>query len=329
MANPYANVDFLGFLALLYQRLKERLMGLPLQPELASDELQLFTLLLIAFSSALLGSLLVLKKMTMLANSLSHTILVGIVIVFYLVPSVEGRDLPLNALLLASLGMAFFTSFLTQFLTASWRLQEDASTGLVFTSLFALGILLVTAFTRSSHIGIEVVMGNVDNLQGEDLQLVFCVALINLALTLLLFKEYKILCFDEAFAKICRLPVGALSYLLMAQVALSAVGAFRAVGVILYLAFITAPALSASLLTHRLKTLMLLAVAFGSVSSLLAVATARHLLTVYGLALSTSGIAVAYLSLLFLLSGAWRFFFGIFSTLPRRILNELPGNFPR
>ena len=81
------------------------------------------------------------------------------------------------------------------------RLQEDASTGLVFTSLFAIGIALVTLLTRSAHLGTEVVMGNVDALQREDCVLVFIVLGLNIVLCTLFFKEYKMTTFDPGLAK--------------------------------------------------------------------------------------------------------------------------------
>src|SRR4029077_18141377 len=104
---------------------------------------------------------------TMLANSLSHTILLGIVIAFLIGSSSEGFHegrLNLTLLFAAALGSGLLTAVVTEILTKSVKLQEDASLGLVFTTFFALGIVLVNLLARNVHIGAEVVMGNVDAL---------------------------------------------------------------------------------------------------------------------------------------------------------------------
>ena len=128
----------------------QRLSAFILQQEqgaLASDELQLLMLLLLAIPSALLGIFISLRKMTMLANSLSHTILLGIVITFLLFHG-EGLLTP-KALLFSSFISALLTAFITESCVKLFRLQNDASIGLVFTALFSLGIILVTLFVKT------------------------------------------------------------------------------------------------------------------------------------------------------------------------------------
>ena len=98
--------------------------------------------------------------------------------------------------------MGLVTVLLTHWLTTSFRLQEDASMGIVFTTLFALGIIAVTALTRSSHLGQEAVMGNVDALQNSDLNLVIWVLGINGILIALFYKEFVITSFDPGLARI-------------------------------------------------------------------------------------------------------------------------------
>ncbi|NGX47266.1 MAG: Manganese transport system membrane protein MntB, partial [Chlamydiae bacterium] len=143
--NPYHGADFFHFFAIFFTRLLT-------WKTLASDEIQFFVLSLIAIASSLIGTLLVLKRMTMLANSLSHTILLGIVIA-YLLLFKAGSGMPMNfqVLFIAALVTGILTTLLTQVLHRVIKLQEDASIGIVFTSLFALGILLVTLYTRNAH----------------------------------------------------------------------------------------------------------------------------------------------------------------------------------
>lgn len=305
--NPYSGETFVGFFVTFFGRLLALVSGQLPVTSLATDEIQVFVLVGVACSTALLGCFLVLRKMTMLANSLSHTILLGIVIAYLVTKggvigaAHEGGYEPINinAMLLASLLTGIATTFLTEFLTKSARLQEDASTGIVFTSLFALGIILVTLATRDAHIGVEVVMGNVDALRFDDLKLIYTVLGFNIVILLLCFKEYTITTFDPSLARALGFSTVFFNYLLMVQVSATAIGAFRAVGVLMVLAFITGPVLTARLMTHSLKTMLLLSAAIGSTASLIGVALARHLLTVYGLALTTGGVVVCVITVIF------------------------------
>lgn len=305
--NPYEGTHFFSFFNQLFLRLWLFISGnLPLT-ELAADEIQILTLTAIAISSSLVGTFLILRKMTMLANSLSHTILLGIVLAFFISMNLrengehEGYEpISINLMLFAALLTGFVTTFLTEFLSKRVRLQEDASIGLVFTSLFALGVVLVTLLTRNMHISTEVVMGNVDALNIEDLKLSCIILLLNLFLTVLCFKEFTITSFDPGLSQALGISPFKYNYLLMAQMSITAIGAFRAVGVLMVLAFITGPFLAARLLLDDLKRVILLSLLFGILASVWGVALSRHLLSVYGLALSTSGIVVCIIVALFL-----------------------------
>lgn len=300
--NPYFDKTFLGFFIQFFIRMKDFVIGNLSFRDLATDEIQVFVLIGVAISSALVGTFLIFRKMTMLANSLSHTILVGIVAAFLITKDglLDHQSINIEAMLLAALVMGLLTAFFTEFLTKSAKLQEDASTGIVFTSLFALGIIAVTMLTRNAHIGIEVVMGNVDALHFDDLKLVYTIVLINALSFIFLFKEFKITTFDPGLARALGFSPLFFNYLLMVQTSGTAIGAFRAVGVLMVLALMTGPSLTARLLTHSLKKLLLLAIALGSVASIVGVALSRHILTVHGLALSTGGLVVCVIVLIYL-----------------------------
>ncbi len=300
--NPYSGQDFFGVIFQLFIRLWAFIKGeLPLN-SLASDEIQIFVLVGIATSSALVGTFLTLRKMTMLANSISHTILVGIVFAFlWVYHGGEHTDtINIHVMLVAALFMGLITAFLTEALTKGARLQEDASTGLVFTSLFAIGVIALTILTRNAHIGTEVIMGNVDALQLQDCELVYTVLGINAALFVLFFKEFKITTFDSGLARTLGISPSIFNYLLMAQVSTTAIGAFRAVGVLMVLAFFTGPPLIAQLLTRNLKKMLFLAISIGIAASIIGVALTRHLLTVYGMTLSTAGIVICTIVILYI-----------------------------
>jgi len=303
--SPYEGQTFFGFFSQLFIRLWHSVSSSDFS--LASDEIQILALVGIAISSALVGSFLVLRKMTMVGNALSHTILLGILITFLMTrESILGEityhkaePMHIQSLLLASLGVGLLTAFLTETLHRKLRLQEDASIGFVFTTLFALGVTLATLLTRNSHIGTEIVMGSVDALQTEDLKLVWVIAAMNLVLTLLFYRGFLITTFDARLAAMLGFSATFFNYLLMAQVSATVVGAFRAVGVLMVLTFLTGPVLAARFLTHNLNRLIILAIVLGSACSVIGVALSRHFLSVYGLSLSTGGIVVCVMTLVF------------------------------
>lgn len=309
--NPYSNQTFFGVLIQLALRLWAFIRGELSLDHLASDEIQIIVLIGIAISSALVGSFLVLRKMTMLANSLSHTILVGIVFAFLWVHYGDhdhtNTAIDTHIMLLAALIMGLITAFLTEFLTKNARLQEDASTGLVFTTLFAIGVIALTALTKNAHIGTEIIMGSVDSLQIEDCELVYIVLAVNIILFLLFFKEFAITSFDAGLARTLGIIPMLFNYLLMAQVSLTAIGAFRAVGVLMVLAFFTGPALTARLITHSLKKIMVLSALIGITASIIGVALTRHILTSYGIPLSTAGVVVCSIVFLYVLAALYTY----------------------
>lgn len=305
LINTYYNLTFWNFIILFFKRLFYLVTGQISIDQLATDEIQIFVLSGVALSCALVGTFLILRRVTMLANSLSHTILIGIVLAYVFSqhgPNAAGKMdglASMQAMILASLIVGFLTAFLTEFLTKVGRIQEDASTGLVFTSLFAIGVILVTLLTRNSHIGIEAVMGNADALSSGDLFWVYVVFGANLFVFLGFFKEYILTTFDSNLALALGISPVFFSYLLMSQVSVTTITAFKSVGVLLVLAFLTGPSLIARLCTHHLKSLLILASFFGVFCVLMGVAITRHVLTVYGIALSTSGVVVCFIAILY------------------------------
>lgn len=309
--NPYSNQTFFGFIIELFVRLWAFVKGEIHLENIASDEVQILVLIGVAASSALVGTFLVLRRMTMLANSLSHTILVGIVIAFLWTYGTSAaaqqhyEPVNIHILMICSMVMGLVTAFLTELLTKGARLQEDASTGIVFTSLFALGVIAVTLLTRSVHIGTEAVMGNVDALKLSDCLMVYLVLAINAVLFLVFFKEFKVTTFDVGLSRSFNISPAFFSYLLMTQVSLTAIGAFRAVGVLMLLAFIAGPPLTARMLTSSLKGMLLWSVVIGVVASVVGVALSRHILTVFGTPLSTSGVVVCVIVLFYVIAAIY------------------------
>jgi manganese/zinc/iron transport system permease protein len=323
MIAPYAGKTFFDSLLLLLSRFWHFIIGDPLS--LASDELQLLVLIGVSASSALIGTFLVLRKMVMLANSLSHTILIGIILSYLLMLSFGGVDgdsmhLTVTIFLLAALLTGILTTFLTQYLSHTFSLYEDASNGFVFSFLFALGVILATLFTRNSHVGTELIMGNVDALHNSDLVLVAIVLAVNCIVTFIFYRLYWVSTFDTVFASTLGVSTTALSYLLMTQVSATTVSGFRAVGVLMVLAFIVVPPLVARMWTHRLWIMLALSVVIGIVSTIIGVLLSRHLLSVYCMSLSTSGLVVTVLFIGFIISLLFSPNKGVISNVIRSII---------
>jgi len=139
--NPYSGKNFVEFLHVLFSRIYLLVSGKLGLENLVSDEIQIGVLVLVAVSAALIGAFLVLKKMTMMANALSHTILLGMVVSYlmirmFIVSSDFLDTIPLSLWIGASFLTGILTTMSIQALIKAFRLSEDASIGLVFTMFF-------------------------------------------------------------------------------------------------------------------------------------------------------------------------------------------------
>ena len=150
-------------------------------------------------------------------------------------------------------------------------------------------------------------MGNVDALHPNDLHLSFYIFVINLIATIALYSWYKITTFDINLAKSFGIRVNLIETVLILQTTLTIMGGFRAVGVILILAMITAPVIIARLFTKRLYSLFFFSIATSVVASFFAVALSRHILSVTKVATSTSALNILFLLLFFIISATLTF----------------------
>ncbi len=198
-----------------------------------------------AAACALLGVFLMLRRLAMLADAISHAILPGIVVAFFLTGSLSSPWL-----MIAASATGVLTVALVEALTRTRRLQEDAAMGLVFPALFSLGIVLITRYAGNVHLDVDAV------LLGE-------------LLIALFFKELKLATFDAGLAASLGLAPGVIHYGLMSLVSVTAVGAFDAVGLVLVVALMVGPAAAAYLLTDRLSLLLITAVLLGALAAAL------------------------------------------------------------
>lgn len=288
--NPYSGASFFDFFQILIQRIGASFLS---QGHLVSDELQLLALLGVAVSGSILGCILYMKKMTMVAGALSHTVLLGIVTSFLILKAAGAvfvSPYALSTLLLGSFIAAGLTLVLTEVLHKKLRVEKGASIGLVFTTLFAISLVLVSIYLKNTHIGLDSIMGNIDGLQKGDLKPIGILAAMNLAFFVLYFRGLMVDAFDPLFGSVIGIRSGVFRFLLMALLAVSATLFFKIVGVFLFLAFLVVPLFLLRRWTHDLKKLVVASALLSSFSALIGVALSRHLLSVYGLPLSSSAI---------------------------------------
>lgn len=230
---------------------------------------------LVGIASSLLGTFLVLKRNSMLSDAISHAIVLGIVLVFLITGDSSSPFYIVGA---ALAGVA--TVALSDGLTRSGRVKNDAAIGLVFPALFALGILLTNLYAREVHIDVHaVLLGEIafawldtvtvgNYLVPRSLLVMGTITLINALFVALLYKELKFATFDEALASAFGFRPALLFYGLLTLLSVTAVGAFDAVGAILLVAFVIVPPATAYLLTDRLLTMILCGVGVAVVSSM-------------------------------------------------------------
>jgi len=218
---------------------------------------------LVAASCGIVGCFLVLRKMAMIGDAISHSVLPGIVIAFLLSGSRDSLFMLLGA---AALGLV--TVFLIQWLHRS-GVQSDASIGVVFTALFAVGVILVSLYTRDIDLDLDCVLygeiayvpWNTIEIGGTDIgpKAVWGIGLALLLIVLIVgafFKQFKLCAFDPALAAAIGIPVALFHYLLMGLVSVSTVASFESVGAILVVGMLVVPPATAYLLTDSLSRMI-------------------------------------------------------------------------
>ncbi len=231
---------------------------------------------MVAASCGFLGCFLILRRMAMLGDAISHAVLPGIVIAFLVSGSRDSLPMLLGA---AALGL--LCTFLIQSLR-SRGVQNDAAISVTFTFLFAVGIILVSLFTRQVDLDLDCVLyGEIayvpwdtltffgTNIGPKALWGVGISFLLSLIVVGLLFKEFKIVSFDPQMAAALGIPVLLIHYLLMGLVSITTVASFESVGAILVVAMLIVPSATAYLLTDRLERMLLISVVVGVLSSIL------------------------------------------------------------
>jgi len=252
----------------------------------AQIEIQLIAAM-VAAACALPGTFLVLRKMAMMSDAISHTVLLGIVVAFFIVHEFGHPLLMIGAALVGIL-----TVTLTELVKKTNLVKEDAAIGIVFPALFSIAVILIGVYARNVHLDTHMVF------QGElaftpfDRFVMFgvdwgprtlinmgIIFVINLLFILLFYKELKLATFDPGLAAAIGFSPTLIHYALMTMVSLTAVGSFDAVGSILVIALMIAPPAAAYLLTDRLSMMLILSILIGILGAVSGYWLARYLNT--------------------------------------------------
>lgn len=239
--------------------------------------------ILAAIACALPGNFLVLRKQALIGDAISHVVLPGIVLAFLVTQALDAW-----AMLLGAGAAALFAVVMIDVIKRVSRIEMGAIMGVVFTTLFALGVLLLEQSSASSvHLDVEhALMGNLESLiwleargwaslldpvalaglPPELPRLALTLALI-IVLLILFWRPLTLSTFDEGYAESLGLPVRAISLGLVMVAALAAVTAFDAVGSIIVIAMFICPAAAARLITDRLRSQIWWSVGFATLSA--------------------------------------------------------------
>jgi len=215
--------------------------------------------MLVGITCGVLGCYVVLRQMALIGDALSHAVLPGVVIAFLVT-----HDTGVLGLLSGALLAGVLTAVLIAVVSRLSRTKEDSSIGIVFTTLFAIGIILISTMPKGVHFDLNCFLfGTPLGVDSSDLLLMAIVCPTVLGTIMLLYHPLRASSFDPTVAAAMGIPVVLLHYLLMGMLSATVVAGLKTTGVILVVSLMITPASAAYLLTNRLGTMMLLAGIFG------------------------------------------------------------------
>lgn len=222
---------------------------------------------IVAIVAGVVGCLVVLKRMAFLGDALSHAMIAGVAGGYLVMKLLFGAEAHAPGMLLGSLIAAIATVALISFVSRISRVKEDTAIGIMYTGIFALGVVAVSIFRHYIHIDLmHFIMGDILGVADSDLWVSAFVAAIVLSILIFFFRHFQLATFDPVMAASIGLPVLLIDYVLTTCVSLVVVSAVSMVGVILVVGLLITPAATAYLLSDRLDRMMWLAALFGVTS---------------------------------------------------------------
>lgn len=236
----------------------------------------LYVLMVTSMACAIIGSFLVLRKLSMVSDAISHSVLLGIVLAYFIT-----KDITSPFLLVGAALFGVFTVFAIEMLSSTGLVKNDDAVGIIFPLFFAIAVILITKYARNVHLDTDIVlMGEVImapinrmNILGFSLPKAFVemsfIFILNLLFVVIFFKELKVTTFDKEFATIAGFSATILFYTLMTLSSLTAVAAFEAVGAILVVSFLITPPATAYMISKDLKKMLVISLIISIINSII------------------------------------------------------------
>jgi len=218
----------------------------------------LFTSVVVGILSGVIGSFIILRGMALMGDAISHAILPGVAISYML-----GINYFYGAVV-----MGIITSIGVGFLSQNTKLKGDTSIGIVFSSFFALGVMLLMKAQTAVDLT-QILFGNVLTVRDQDMWLTFGIGIFVLLCVYVFYKEFLITSFDPVIAKAYGMNTNLIHYLMMILLTLVTVASLQTVGVILVVAMLITPAATAYLLTTKMNRMIALSALIGSASAII------------------------------------------------------------
>lgn len=232
---------------------------------------------LVATACGLIGNYLILRRMALVGDAISHSVLPGIAIAFLLAKSRQSWVMFLGALV-----AGIVTTLLIEFIHRRTRVKQDSAIGIVFSTLFAVGVILISMFASQIDLDADCVLyGEIAfvpldpmvtiagvEIAPEPVVIMGAVTVVVAGLILLFYKELLVSSFDSGLAASLGIKPVVMHYSLMCALSVVVVSAFQSVGAIIVIAMLILPGATAYLLTHRLPTMMLLSVVHAALSAI-------------------------------------------------------------
>ncbi|HQU08478.1 MAG: hypothetical protein B7X06_01120 [Verrucomicrobia bacterium 21-51-4] len=240
---------------------------------------------LVAAACGLVGNFLILRRMALIGDAMSHGLLPGLVVAFLVFQTRSSL-----AMLVGAIVAGLVTTGLIEIIEKQARVKADAALGVVFTSLFAFGVVLISLF--ADHVDLDadcVLYGELAFVPLAQSVSIFglaipkpivqlgCVCVVSSIVVWGLYKELVVVCFDKGYARALGLPVSTIHYTLMLLVSLALVASFEAVGVILVIAMLVFPGATAGLVSTRLPRILAITVLLAALYAILGLHLALYL----------------------------------------------------
>lgn len=223
----------------------------------------LLAALMVGAVCATVGTYVVLRGMAFFGDALAHAILPGVAIGYLVGGGARGPLFwwGLLAAVVSAVGIGTISK--------KAKINEDTAIGIVFASMFALGIALISSVRNYTVDLAHFLFGDVLGVSNQDLLLIAVFSGLIVLTVLIFYKEFLVLSFDPLLAETLRLPARTLEYLLLVLIAVTIIVSLQTVGVALMVAMLVTPSASAFLLTRRLPYMMLLGAVFASLSGVI------------------------------------------------------------